>query len=84
MLGDKKLSVDGDGQEYLEFVNNKPKQEQGKPRHVRKVSLKMWSNPENISMCPVDVYKKYILWGHLISASLKIHCVLIGILLREV
>lgn len=58
--GDIKLSEDGQGQEYLEFVERQTKTRTGEnARDVRKVKPKMWSNSENIHRCPVAVYKQY-------------------------
>lgn len=60
--GDIKLSEDGQGQEYLDFVERQTKTRTGEnPRDVRKVKPKMWSNSENVSRCPVAVYKQYCL-----------------------
>ena len=59
---DISLKVDGEGEEYLEFVERQTKTRTGEnPKDVRKVTPKMWSNPENISRCPVEVYKQYSL-----------------------
>ena len=59
---DINLKVDGEGEEYLEFVERQTKTRTGdNPKDVRKVTPKMWSNPENISRCPVEVYKQYSL-----------------------
>ena len=64
MLGDINVSVDGEGQEYLEFMERQTKTRTVENvRDVRKVTPKMWANAKNISRCPVDVYKKYsLLW----------------------
>ena len=48
--------------EYLEFVERQTKTRTGdNPKDMRKVTPKMWSNLENISRCPVEVYKQYSL-----------------------
>ena len=54
---DINLNVDGEGQEYLEFVERQTKTRTGdNPKDVRKVTPKMWSNLEYISRCLVEVY----------------------------
>lgn len=62
--GDIKRSEDGQGQEYLEFVERQTKTRTlENARDVRKVKPKVWSNSENIHRCPVAVYKQYrLLW----------------------
>lgn len=58
---DIKLSEDGQGQDYLEFVERQTKTRTGEnAREVRKVKPKKWSNSENIHRCPKAVYKQYM------------------------
>ena len=60
--GDLQLKVDGDGDEYLEFIERQTKTRTGEnPKDVRNVKPKMWSNTDNLSRCPVEVYKQYSL-----------------------
>ena len=56
--GDIKLTVDGEGQNILNLLNVKPKLEPGKIQKMPEKSHQLWLNPENISRCPVVVYKK--------------------------
>ena len=60
--GDLQLKVDGDGDEYLKFIERQTKTRTGEnPKDVRNVKPKMWSNTDNLSRCPLEVYKQYSL-----------------------
>ena len=74
VLGDINVSVDGKGQEYLEFMEQKTKTRTGENvRDVRKVTPKMWANAKNISRFQLTFTRSIAFCSDLISASLKIH-----------
>ena len=57
--GDVKLKIDGDGTEYLEFMERQTKTRQGDNSDIRAVTPKLWENTENKDRCPIQVYKFY-------------------------